>query len=413
MENRELDQWFKTGLETTTAYHSAEEQWEVVAARLAQPSRRKPVWWWLLGAGMGIVVLSLVVVPKVLESQPVVGAFQIPLTSTEKPSVDVVASRDDAFANAKSDTQEAKQLPAPAKKIAPLVARNEEQSQRVFVPTAGLRQEATIEQAYGQGKGAAMAKMSVDLGVEPVITRPETKALFRTVSTIMTLPLREICSNAVVNTPLPAEVKLDEAPMVTVASVTRWSLEAGVQQDFIPSGRMVSDPRLQYYGALAFNFLPQWQARLAYGVGQVERTIMGDPLVYRVPIVDAPQEEDIPSTTQLRYHNQNLEVQLAYHLPKLKKLAFSINTGLQWNKDTDLNAVYKYEGLYLPVTVEATLPNTKLLLSDFTVGVDLRYPLTPALGLQGGFQQYFSLNGSDVFRWPLRRRVQIGLSYQF
>ena len=447
MENRELDQWFKTGLETTTTYHSAEEQWEVVAARLAQPGRRKPAWWWLLGAGLGIVVLILVVVPRVLsrqlsglglaqtlqsgytdqsslgkspnhfkigiESQPVIGAFQIPIASTKASPVDAVASRGDSSAKAESDTQEAKQLPVSAKKIAPVVARNEEQSQRVFVPTTGLRQEATTEQAYEQGKGAPMAKTLVDLGAEPMmITRSETDPLFRAVSTIMTLPLREIVSDAVPDTSLPAEVELAEA-LVAVVSSPRWSLEAGVQQDFVPSGRITSDARLQYYSALAFNFLPQWQARLAYGAGRVERTITGDPLAYRVPIVDAPQEEDIPSTTQLRYRNQNVEVQLAYHLPKLKKLSFAINTGLQWNKDTDLNAVYDYEGIYQPVTVEATLPDAKLLLSDFTVGVDLRYPLTPVFGLQGGFQQYFSLKGSDVFRWPLRRRVQIGLSYQF
>ena len=190
--------------------------------------------------------------------------------------------------------------------------------------------------------------------------------------------------------------------------MARWALEVGGQQDFISSGRIAADDaRLQLYSAVAVNFLPHWQAQLAYGMGKIERTITSDPGTYRIPIIDAPQEGDLPTATQLRYRNQNLEVQVAYHLPKLKKLAFSMHTGLQWNKDTELNAVYEYEGIYQPETIEVTLSNTKLLLSDLTAGVGFSYPLTPVFSLGGGFQQYFSLNGSDAFRWPSRRRVHL------
>jgi hypothetical protein len=94
-------------------------------------------------------------------------------------------------------------------------------------------------------------------------------------------------------------------------------------------------------------------------------------------------------------------------------MAFSIHTGLQWNKETNLNVVYDYEGIYQPLTIETMLPNTKLQLSDLTAGVDLRYPLTNVFRLHGGFQQYFSLDRSSAFRWPLRRRVQLGLSCHF
>lgn len=414
MENRELDNLFKTGLETTATYHSAEEQWEVVAARLAQPSRRKPVWWWLLGAGMGIVVLSLVVVPKVLESQPVVGAFQIPLTSTKAPPVGAVASTDNTSADAENVTHEAERLPVSTEKNGPIVTENRGQSQRIPAPIAGSGQKDAADYPYEQGKPVPMANTPVDLDVEPMITRQEINPLFSTVSTIMTLPLREIASNTVVNTPLPAEKDLEKPPVVVPAKVARWALEVGVQKDFISSGRIAADDaRLQLYSAGAVNFLPHWQVRLAYGAGKIERTITSDPGTYRIPIIGAPLEGDIPNTTQLRYRNQNLEVQVAYHLPKLKKLTFSIHTGLQWNKETDLNAVYEYQGIYQPETIEAVLPDTKLLLSDLTAGVDLRYPLISAFSIRGGFQQYFSLNGSDAFRWPLRRRVHLGLSYQF
>jgi len=134
MENRELDHLFKTGLETTATYHAAEEQWEVVAARLAQPSRRKPVGWWLLGGGISVVLLLLFLLPRAGESAPVISAFQIPIATAITPSEDDVADEAVSSENVEKVTQAANYRPASAEKSASVIASNREQGQNAIAP---------------------------------------------------------------------------------------------------------------------------------------------------------------------------------------------------------------------------------------------------------------------------------------
>lgn len=408
MENRELDQLFKTGLETTVGFHAAEEQWEVVAARLAAPRRRKPIWWWLLGGGVGVVVLCLVFAPKVGGSTPVIGAFQIPIvTEIESSSQRIAPER------ISSKREETKKRDGRQDKLILPVATNEEiQSKKMLASIPMFGKEDTVETAEEK-----VAKKQIGgiytyhyPAAAPTIKEPISTGAVRNIAT---LPFAYLISKnaSVMEKSLTTSY---EKPMTSKAEAAKWTLEVGVQQDFISSSRVSRpDLSLQYYGAVAVNFSPNWQARLAYGQGGIQHTISGDPSAYNIPVVDIPLDEIFPSTTQLQYHNQNLDVQLAYHLRKLKKLTISINTGLQWNKDTGINAVYDYDGVYQPVTVEAQLPDTKFLLSDLTAGVRFGYSLTNAYHLHAGFQQYFSLGRSGTFRWPLRRRVQLGMSYQF
>lgn len=412
MENRELDHLFKTGLEKTAAYSTAEEQWEVVAARLAQPTRRKPVWWWFLGAGIGVVLLCLLFLPKNVGSQPAIGAFKIPIATTRSGATLAPEVRSDVAEGTIELIEPARKLQPSATSlpVAPITA-----------PQAGAKTRRDVQ--YKQVGAALVAEdeevesspssTGVDRKEMPVFSVLEArKALV--VRNIALLPFEELTSITEKSTPVLMEVHYEQPLQVEVASASRWILGLGIQRDFINSGKVMVDyPNLPYYGMIAMNFLSHWQASLEYGVGNAERTIMGDPRTYRVPIIDAPQEGDLPTATQLRYRNQSLDVQVAYHLPQLKKIGLSLNTGLQWNKDSKIDAVYDYEGIYQPVTVIAVLPDTKLALSDFTLGADLSYPLTNTYRLHGGFQQYFSLDRSGTFRWPLRRRVQLGLSYQF
>jgi hypothetical protein len=407
MENRELDQLFKSGLEATVDFHAAEEQWEVVAARLAAPGRRKSIWWWFLGAGIGVVVLCLAFVPKSGGSMPVVGAFQIPM-ATEIESSSLIAPL-----RIPSEKEEAKVRDGDDGKLVAPVAIHEEKgsgSLPASIPMFGKEDiaETTVEKVAENQIGGTYTYHYP--AAAPTIKEPISTGAVRNIAT---LPFVGLISKdaSVMEKPLAISY---EKPMTSKAKVDKWALEMGVQQDFISSSRVGSpDLSLQYYGAVAVNFLPNWQARMAYGQGEVQRTISGDPSTYNVPVVDVPLDENVPSTTQLQYHNQNLDVQLAYHLRKLKKLTISINTGLQWNKDTGINAVYDYDGVYQPITVEAMLSDTRFLLSDFTAGVRLGYSLTNAYHLHAGFQQYFSLDRSGTFRWPLRRRVQLGMNYQF
>jgi hypothetical protein len=289
MENRALDHLFKTELETPAAYHSAEAQWETVAARLAQPSRRKPVWWWLLGAGMGIVLLCLVLLPKAGESQPVIGAFQIPIATTIRPSADAVASGEVSSENTEEFDEEAIDLPESAQKSTFTIAKDGKKNRNKLASLPPIEKEEVVENSSEPETVAAMAEVNIYEDRQRITAIPESLHVAGIVSNIMTLPLAELVSNAVVITPVSAKVSFEEAPVVTVASVARWALEIGVQQDFISSERIaVSDPRLQYYSAVALDFSPNWQARLAYGRGDIERTITGDPSTYRIPIVDAP-----------------------------------------------------------------------------------------------------------------------------
>lgn len=407
MENRELDQLFKAGLETTAGFHTAEEQWEVVAARLAAPGRRKPIWWWLLGAGIGVVVLCLAFAPKSGGSMPVVGAFQIPM------AIEIDSSSLIAPLRIPSEKEETKLGDGGEGKLMAPVATNEEvQSRNLLASIPLFGKEDTVETAEEKVAEKQIGGIYTYHypAAAPTIKEPISTGAVRNIAT---LPFSYLISKnaSVMEKPLATS---HEKPMTSKAEAAKWTLEVGVQQDFISSSRVSSpDLSLQYYGAVAVNFSPNWQARLAYGQGGIQRTISGDPSVYNAPVVDVPLDEDFPSITQLQYRNQNLDVQLAYHLRKLKKLTISVNTGLQWNKDTGINAVYDYDGVYQPIRVEAMLSDTRFLLSDLSAGIRLSYSLAEAYRLHGGFQQYFSLDRSGSFRWPLRRRVQLGVSYQF
>ncbi|WP_020536011.1 hypothetical protein [Lewinella cohaerens] len=407
MENRELDQLFKAGLETMADFHTPEEQWEVVAARLAAPNRRKPIWWWLLGTGIGVVVLCLALAPKSGGSMPVVGAFQIPIATEIETSSHQIAPLRIPF-----EKEAAKGRDGGEEKLAPVTIYEEKESQSLPTSIPIFGKEGTAETIVEK---VAEKQLGGNYTYHYPAAFPTIKEPISTgaVRNIATLPFIDLTSKDASVKEKPLAISY-EKPMTSKAKVDKWALEMGVQQDFISASRVGSpDLSLQYYGAVAVNFSPNWQARMAYGQGEVQRTISGDPNTYNVPVVDVPLDEDFPSITKLQYHNQNLDVQLAYHLHKLKKLTISINTGLQWNKDTGMNAVYDYDGVYQPVTVEAQLPDTKFLLSDLTAGVRLGYSLTSAYHFHAGFQQYFSLDRSGTFRWPLRRRVQLGMSYQF
>lgn len=411
MENKELDQLFKTRLEATAVYSRPEEQWEVVAARLAAPRRRR-AWWWLGGSSLLLLLSLFLLKATIMNSTPVLSAWKIPLASTVNlpkgplatmaTAASVVENKRSEIARATTDLlpavtarKETTTLILPVENTA---APKEETAVSSFM-AAPLSETERRDFTYHYPQSNSSGSRAAELGGEVRKLAPS--------------PWSAIKSNApLISPPLPSVV-ITEEPLTQVASAKSIRIEAGINRAFIPNERVTHTPlSQQWYTGLAVKLAPRWQAGVQYSQGAISRSIIGDPEAYNIAVIDPPEENAIPTTTEIQYQQQSLDVTLAYQLWAVRQWRFSLLGTTQWSNNKDIRAVYDYNGIYLPTTVNGELPDTEIRLSALSAGFEVSFPITNHILLTGRYQQYYS-SGKNTFQWPLRHQLQIGAAYQF
>lgn len=412
MENNELDQLFRAGLSPTETYLRPEEQWEVVASRLAAPERRRALWWWL-GGGSMLLILSLFWMRETMTSiVPEITAWKTPLNTPTSLVVNqkIIETPDiaDSF-NTKSSVEAVR-----------IVAN----ASSDFVCKEGMGNIISLVDKSGvvtkqpDKSGSTMKPIASPASNDFTYRYPQIKTLTwqlveeKQVRNLDNQAFEEVKSLGTVPVILPTPALADE-PAIKAAPSARFSLHAGVLGDFIPTEE-IDQKGLQYkvYGGVAMKVLPHWQIGLQYSQGNVLRTIKENPENYNIPIVDPPEETAIPSITVIEYCKQNLDLTLAYQVGRSQHWRFSLFGTLQWNNNTNITAVYDYNGVYLPTTVSGALPNSGFGLSAFSGGIELVLPITDHLLLNSRYQQYYSFS-KHTFQWPVRHQVQLGAIYQF